>query len=415
MLSEQQEEEQKQNHDYLYSKFVNSLKSKTTKFFYVRRVKYFMDFLGLISNDYSKLVDQKKDRKAIENDIISFLIYLRKDRKISYNSASYYLDALKKFYYVNSDYDFKWKLIKSYLGDDDDVDENNDSKIEEDRPYTKPEIQTMLKTATDIRVKIIVLLISSSGIRMGGVPLLKLRNLTKIEKYNLYQINVYEKSKKSNYKTFCTPECASMIDTYLQYRKHAGEELKPESPLIREQFNAEDKFKVNNPKSIGTGLVKYLVNEVLTKYSALKQKLRYDYESKRKIGKNPTMLTHGLRKYMDTEARKAGVYPDIVEILMGHKLPGVRSHYFKPDIQTLLEGTKECKGYVTAINDLTINDENRLSKQVQELKEKNEDAEYVIKGKLQEKDEQINLLMKKQEKFEFLIQSLIDSGQLKAK
>lgn len=141
---EEQEEQQKQNNDYLYSKFVNSLKSKTTKFFYVRRVKYFMDFLGLISNEYSKLVDQKKDRKTIENDINSFLIYLRKDRKISYRSASYYLDALKKFYYVNSDYDFKWKLIKSYLGDDDDEDDDNESKIEEDRPYTKKEIQTMV-------------------------------------------------------------------------------------------------------------------------------------------------------------------------------------------------------------------------------------------------------------------------------
>ena len=49
---------------------------------------------------------------------------------------------------------------------------------------------------------------------------------------------------------------------------------------------------------------------------------------------------------------------------MGHSLPGMLSHYFKPDIQTLLEGTAECKGYVTAINDFTINDENRLSKQV---------------------------------------------------
>ncbi len=215
-----------------------------------------MDFLGVPSNDYSKLVDNKKDRKAIEDDIISFLIYLRKDRKISYRSASYYLDALKKFYYVNSDYEFKWKMIKSYLGDDDDGDNNDSNNNEEDRPYTKKEIQTMLKTATDIRVKIIILLISSSGIRMGAVPLLKLRNLTKIEKYNLYQINVYEKSKKSNYKTFCTPECTSMIDTYLQYRKHAGEELKHESPLIREQFNPVDKFKVNNPRSIGTGLVK---------------------------------------------------------------------------------------------------------------------------------------------------------------
>ena len=78
---------------------------------------------------------------------------------------------------------------------DDDGDDDNDSKIEEDRPYTKKEIQTMLKTATDIRVKIIVLLISSSGIRMDGVSLMNLRNLTKIKKYNLYQINVYEKSE----------------------------------------------------------------------------------------------------------------------------------------------------------------------------------------------------------------------------
>jgi hypothetical protein len=51
---------------------------------------------------------------------------------------------------------------------DDDGDDDNDSKIEEDRPYTKKEIQTMLKTATDIRVKIIVLLISFSGIRMDA-------------------------------------------------------------------------------------------------------------------------------------------------------------------------------------------------------------------------------------------------------
>ena len=53
----------------------------------------------------------------------------------------------------------------------------------------------MLKTATDFRVKIIVLLISSSEIRMDTVPLLKIRNFTKIDKYNLYQINVYEKSE----------------------------------------------------------------------------------------------------------------------------------------------------------------------------------------------------------------------------
>ena len=110
------------------------------------------------------------------------------------------------------------------------------------------------------------------------------------------------------------------------------------------------------------------------------------------------MLTHGFRKFFNTECAKAGVYPDFIELMLGHKLPGVRSHYMKPDINTLLEGTKEVKGYIAAIDSLTINDENRLSKQVLELVEKNENNEYIIKAKLQEKDEQIESIKKNYEK-----------------
>jgi len=347
-----QEEKEKEydddgNNELLYRNFVNALKSKVTKSNYTKLLSYFLEFLGdRDGNHYSILVESKKDKKMIEADIKAFLVYLREKRKISYKSAIQYFNAIKKFYYVNSDYDFKWSLIKMYLGNDDTDDEyedGNENEILEDRPYNKSEIQTMLKTATDIRVKIIILLISSSGIRSGAIPILRLRNLTKIEKYNLYQISVYEKSKKSNYKTFCTPECAAVIDTYLNYRKHAGETLRGESPLLREQFNSSDKFKVNNPRPISLSLIRYLVNEVLVKYSALRQKIPYDYQNKRREQKNPTMLTHSFRKFFDTEARKAGTYPDFVELLMGHKLPGVRSHYFKPDPTILLEGTNDCK------------------------------------------------------------------------
>ena len=41
-----------------------------------------------------------------------------------------------------------------------------------------------------------------------------------------------------------------------------------------------------------------------------------------------------------------------------------------------------------------------------------EDNDYLIKAKLQEKDDQIKSLVKKQEQFEQLLQSLVDSGQL---
>lgn len=372
--------------DLYYSNFVNSIKSKATKLDYIARLKYFMNFVGAAKFSDLMVVDQK----TIENNLKSYLVYLRQERGVSYQSANHYLNPVKKFYYVNLDYEFKWSLIKLYLGDDDDGNNSIIQEGEEDRPYTRQEIQTMLKTANDIRSKIIILLISSSGIRSGAIPLLKIRNLTKIEKYNLYQINVYEKSKRSNYKTFCTPECASLIDSYLNYRKHAGENLKGESPLIREQFNPSDTFKVNNPKHIGKGLIKYLVNEVLTKYSTLKRKIEYDYKNKRKVGKNSTMLTHALRKYFDTTCRKAGVYPDFVELLMGHRLPGIRHHYFKPELNDLFYGTAECRGYIIAINDLTINDEHRLKIENQELKGKLDDEFATFGQELAELKQMLN-------------------------
>jgi hypothetical protein len=77
-------------------------------------------------------------------------------------------------------------------------------------------------------------LLSSSGLRHGALPILKIRDLKKIEKYNLYHIIAYRKSKKSKYYTFCSPECATLIDSYLDYRKKQGEQLKGNSPLIRE-------------------------------------------------------------------------------------------------------------------------------------------------------------------------------------
>lgn len=230
---------------------------------------------------------------------------------------------------------------------------------------------------------------SSSGARHGVINLLKLRDLKKIEKYNLYQITAYRTSKKYRYYTFVTPEATKMIDSYLEYRKKHGKNLKGNSPLIREQFSTIDKLKVNNPKHLTTKAIRHMVNEVLTKYTGLRKKLEYDYENNRKIGKNSTMLTHAFRKFFNTECAKAGVYPDIIEKMLGHQLQGVRDSYLKLDPQTLLEGTKEVKGYVSAIGALTINDENRLKMENESLREEDEYKEYLIQQKLKQKNIEI--------------------------
>ena len=77
-----------------------------------------------------------------------------------------------------------------------------------------------------------------------------------------------------------------------------------------------------------------------------------------------------------------------VEILMGHTI-GVSNSYYKPSEKEILED------YLKAINILTINKNNNniiLEKEVKELKEKNENNDYLIKSKLQERDDAITAL-----------------------
>ena len=75
-----------------------------------------------------------------------------------------------------------------------------------------------------------------------------------------------------------------------------------------------------------------------------------------------------------------------VEILMGHSI-GVSDSYYKPKENEILDD------YLKAVDSLTINSNNiALKKQVQKLEEENKNSEYIIKGRLQEKDEQIKSL-----------------------
>jgi hypothetical protein len=84
--------------------------------------------------------------------------------------------------------------------------------------------------------------------------------------------------------------------------------------------------------------------------------------------------------------------PANVEVLMGHSI-GISDSYYRPSDKDILDD------YLKAVHLLTINTTQIvLEKQITELKEKSRDNEYIIKAKLQEKDEQITGL-KKNDKF----------------
>ena len=95
--------------------------------------------------------------------------------------------------------------------------------------------------------------------------------------------------------------------------------------------------------------------------------------------------------------------PINVEITMGHDI-GLSASYYKPKEKEVLED------YMKAVNLLTIsNDKVILQKEVAELQQKSKDNEYVIRGKLQEKDEEMKTMKEQFNIMQLQLQALIST------
>jgi hypothetical protein len=58
----------------------------------------------------------------------------------------------------------------------------------------------------------------ASASLVTGTRGIQIGDLTRIERFNLYKILVYARTR-DRYPTFCTPECAAAIDEYLATRQ----------------------------------------------------------------------------------------------------------------------------------------------------------------------------------------------------
>src|SRR5215831_13151281 len=115
------------------------------------------------------------------------------------------------------------------------------------RAYTKEEIIKILSVA-DLRDRCIILLMISTGIRVGAVKSLRLKHLKKL-KEEIGILTVYAESKNDRYNALITPECIAAIDDYLQYRKKQCEKITDDSYIIRDKFATFSK-KTNRAKPL---------------------------------------------------------------------------------------------------------------------------------------------------------------------
>lgn len=313
--------------DRTYFNFINSLKSEETKIKYDHCVKQFMTFVG--EKDYSALL-----KINVEERIIDYILHLRK-LKLSSNTIRTRVASIYHFYIMNDVILNKTKINK-YHGES--------QKVEKDRPYSREEIHRLLDVA-DLRMKVCILLMCSAGLRFGAIPDLKMKHLEKVD--DLYKITVYENSNQE-YTTFCTPECANFIDEYLKYRERNVENVNPESYLIRNDFNV---YQPLSMRAEARPITKHTIREIITKL-LVKSGTRQVRE---------VHLTHGFRKHFTNQLFEADLKTEYRWSLEGHKLKGNDPYYVRISEKLLLEQ------YRKGINNLTINEENRLKMKVETL------------------------------------------------
>lgn len=321
-----------------YKLFVSSLRSNHTRKAYVAALVDFMEYAEISALD--ELLRLKP--MELQEKLIDYVIERRK--RLSYNSVNTRLAGMMKFCSM-ADIEINWKKVYSFLGEY--------TKTVKDRVYTRDELRHVLQNA-DIRARVLVLLLSSTGMRIGAVPDLNIRHLKKWESDGVYQFIVYERSREE-YTTFCTPECAKEIDAYLEYRKRFGETITPESPLIRDDFDAEDVNGANCPKRVTHAALRSNFSRLLVKTG-----LRTKANTR---ARKDVMILHSMRKYCNTHLVKAGLNSIIKEMLIGHSVK-LDDAYFRPTEEELL------KEYVKAIPFLILSEENRLNLQVSNLEKK---------------------------------------------
>jgi integrase len=307
--------------------FMSSIKSPETRLTYSIYFRKYREFMFRSSQD---LFCENNPQK-IADKIIEFIIMMKEQENKSYPAIHNYVSAVLAFYKIN-DIVLNVSKINKFIP--------AKKKVKPDRGYYTEEIASFLNFA-DERMRVIILIMSSAGLRVGGLPSLKIRNLESNNKLTVYE------GDNEEYYTFITPECRRAVDTYLDMRKRYGEILTPNSYLIREQFDTKDQFQIAKPRQMTTTMVKCKMQD-LQERTGIRSK---------EIG---VPITHGFRKFFGTTLEESGVSPIKITKLLGQK-DGLLLKYAKPREREVY------KAYEQAINNLTINQEHRLKNRIEKL------------------------------------------------
>jgi hypothetical protein len=339
-----------------FMSFINAVKAPATKAAYELSLKRYLNHIKKTSTD--DLLVNAQNPRLIESQIIDYIMSLKKSG-VLYRTIQFLIAPIFTFYQLN-DVLLNRKKVSRYLGEY--------KRAVKDRAYTSEQLLTALQTA-DARMRMILLILSSTGARIGSLPDLVLGNLTKLPAYGLYKIDFYEGTNHEYY-SFTTREAAAGIDSYLSYRQRCGEKItfnektqtwEPyDAPLIRLTFDFNDMLKVRSPRPISLLGLRELLTKHLIRCGIRQVEHPTAPTSTRRVRKSVS-LTNGFRKHVISTFIEAQLNHEIRELLVDHATQ-LDQNYFRPTEDQVLQE------YLKAESLLTIDPNLRLQNEIQTLR-----------------------------------------------
>jgi len=372
------------------TRFVYALKSPETRRQYPQRLKIFLDFLdtGLAPLDEQALqllMKVNKDLRWFEDrfmDFIDFQLARVSRGEIAESTIPNYYKATKLFLEMNdAATPINWKKISRGLP--------VGRRAANDRAPTKEEIRKLVEYP-DRRIKPIVFTMVSSGIRIGAWDYLRWKDVKPIEDEKgqvvAAKLTVYAGDPEEYY-SFVTPEAYHMLRDWIEFRASYGEIIDGNSWLMRDIWqttNIDYGAKLGlatHPKKLKSSGIKRIVE-----WALWEQGIRRPLNEGEK--RHEWKAAHGFRKFYKSHTEQV-MRPINVEITMGHDI-GVSSSYYRPQEKEVLAD------YLNAVDILSINDgEKKLEAKVSEIEHRSKEEIYGVRGRLYEKEKEIELLRRR--------------------
>jgi hypothetical protein len=380
-------------------------------------LKQFFDHLGLQGENLEQQgqaflekarENNNSNRQWIQEQITLYIEVHKKrvyeTKELAPGTVKNLYRPIKTFYEAHDDLPIiNWNWIAKGLP-------RSKSYSSSDRAPTLEEIRKLVKYP-DRRIKAIVYTMASSGIRIGAWDYLKWKHVIPIPDEKTSEIIIAAKlivyaGEPEEYYTFITLEAYNSLKEWIDFRAMYGEKITGESWLMRDLWPTTD-VKVErggnfglatHPQKLKNGSIKRLLIRALSA-----QGIRPHLQDG--VRRHEVKGTHGYRKFFKTHAENV-MKPINVELLMGHD-SGISESYWRPTENEVLHD------YLKAVDLLTINYDNNkstLQKQVTELTEKSEEANYVIKGKLAEKEKEFETMKEKVDLMELGFRHFIETG-----